>query len=37
MECSVLEAARQVTQIDPLPDGLGKEQIVEIPVNFKPE
>ena len=37
MDGSVLEAARQVTQIDPLPDGLGKEQIVEIPVNFKPE
>jgi TonB family protein len=37
MDGSVLEAARQVTQIDPLPDGLGKEQTVEIPVNFKPE
>jgi TonB family protein len=37
MDGSVLEAARQVTQIDPLPNGLGKEDIVEIPVNFKPE
>jgi TonB family protein len=37
MDGSVLEAARQVSQIDPLPDGLGKENIVEIPVNFKPE
>jgi TonB family protein len=37
MDGSVLEAARQVTQIDPLPSGLGKENIVEIPVNFKPD
>ena len=37
MDGSVLEAARQVSQIDPLPSGLGKEDTVEIPVNFKPE
>ena len=37
MDGSVLEAARQVTQIDPLPKGLGKDEIVEIPIDFKPE
>lgn len=37
MDGSVLEAAQQVTKIDPLPPGLGKEDVVEIPVNFKPE
>jgi TonB family protein len=37
MDGSVLEAARQITEIPALPDGLGKEDIVEIPVNFKPE
>lgn len=37
MDGSVLAAAEQVTKIDPLPPGLGKEDIVEIPVNFKPE
>lgn len=37
MDGSVLDAAQQVTKIDPLPPGLGREDIVEIPVNFKPE
>ncbi len=37
MDGSVLAAAEQVTKIDPLPPGLGKEDIVEIPINFKPE
>lgn len=37
MDGSVVEAARQVTQIDPLPAGLGREDAVEIPINFKPE
>jgi TonB family protein len=37
MDGSVLAAAQQVTKLDPLPDGLGREDVVEIPVNFKPE
>lgn len=37
MDGSVLEAARQVTKLDPLPEGLGKEDVVDIPVNFEPE
>lgn len=37
MDGSVLEAARQVTQIDPLPNGLGKGDVIEIPVDFQPE
>jgi TonB family protein len=37
MDGSVLEAAQQVTKIDPLPPGLGREDVVEIPINFKPE
>jgi TonB family protein len=37
MDGSVLAAAEQVPKIDPLPPGLGKEDIVEIPINFKPE
>lgn len=37
MDGSVIEAARQVTKIDPLPPGLGREDIIEIPINFKPE
>jgi TonB family protein len=37
MDGSVMDAARQVQQLDPLPDGLGSGPVVEIPVNFKPE
>lgn len=37
MDGSVLDAAQQVTKIDPLPQGLGKEDVIEIPINFKPE
>lgn len=37
MDGSVMEAARAVTKIPALPNGLGKEDIVEIPINFKPE
>jgi protein TonB len=37
MDGSVMEAARQVQQLDPLPEGLGTGPVVEIPVNFKPE
>jgi hypothetical protein len=37
MDGSVLEATRQVTQIDPLPPGLGHDDVVEIPINFKPD
>ncbi len=37
MDGSVLAAAEQVPKIDPLPPGLGKEDVVEIPINFKPE
>ena len=36
-EAHAIEAARQVPKIDPLPPGLGREDIVEIPINFKPE
>jgi len=35
MDGSVLAAAEQVKKIDALPDGLGKEDIVDIPINFK--
>jgi TonB family protein len=37
MDGSVLAAAEQVKQIDALPDGLGRGDVVEIPINFKPE
>lgn len=37
MDGSVLDAAQQVTKIDPLPPGLGSSDVVEIPINFKPE
>lgn len=38
MDGSVLDAAQQVTKIDPLPPGFGGQQDpVEIPINFKPE
>lgn len=37
MDGSVLDAAQQVTKIDPLPPGLGSGDVVEIPINFKPE
>jgi TonB family protein len=35
MDGSVLAAAEQVKKIDALPDGLGKEDVVDIPINFK--
>lgn len=35
MDGSVLAAAEQVTKIDPLPKGLGREEVLEIPINFK--
>lgn len=35
MDGSVLAAAEQVTKIDPIPDGLGREAVLEIPINFK--
>jgi len=35
MDGSVLAAAEQVTKIDPIPQGLGREDVLEIPINFK--
>jgi hypothetical protein len=35
MDGSVLATAQQTTRIDPLPDGLGSGDIVEIPINFR--
>jgi periplasmic protein TonB len=35
MDGSVLAAAEEVKKIDPLPEGLGREEIVDIPINFK--
>lgn len=35
MDGSVLAAAEQVTKIDPIPNGLGREEVIEIPINFK--
>ncbi len=35
MDGSVLAAAQQTTKIDPLPDGLGSGDEVEIPINFR--
>jgi len=37
MDGSVLDAAQQVTKIDPLPPGLGSADVLDIPINFKPE
>ena len=37
MDGSVMAAAQQVTTIPPLPDGFGRGDVVDIPINFKPQ
>jgi hypothetical protein len=35
MDQSVMEAARKVTQVDPLPQGLGSGGVYEVKINFE--